>query len=88
VAEVRRTLGGLAVVCREERAATAGGQLASLVFLVRRENVDRLRDAFRHLEHESAVKMLLTGPWPPYSFVGSLCQDGHAEPKTPGATDA
>lgn len=80
VATARRTLDALAVKCREERAAGTAGRLASLVFLVRRAGAGRFREAFRRLEQESAAKMLLTGPWPPYSFVGNWCTDGQAEP--------
>ena len=77
--EARGALEGLAVTCRAERSGAAEGRLLSLFFLVRRENVERFRKAFRQLQQETSAKMLLTGPWPPYNFVGSPCPDGCAE---------
>ena len=65
--------------CREDRSSAADGRLLSLFFLVRRENVERFREAFGQLQQETSAKMLLTGPWPPYNFVGSPCPDGRAE---------
>jgi hypothetical protein len=87
-AEARGALEGLAVKCREERSgapASPLGRVLSLFFLVRRENVERFREAFRQLQQETSVKMLLTGPWPPYNFVGSPCPDGRAERDSPMA---
>jgi len=78
-AEARGALEGLAVKCREDRSSAADGRLLSLFFLVRRENVERFREAFGQLQQETSAKMLLTGPWPPYNFVGSPCPDGRAE---------
>ena len=80
-AEARGALEGLAVKCREERSgapASPLGRVLSLFFLVRRENVERFREAFRQLQQETSAKMLLTGPWPPYNFVDSPCPDGRA----------
>jgi hypothetical protein len=91
--EARGALEGLAVKCRAERSgapASPLGRVLSLFFLVRRENVERFREAFRQLQQETSAKMLLTGPWPPYNFVpgtataravagGSPCPDGRAE---------
>ena len=88
-AEARGALEGLAVKCRAQRSGAADGRLLSLFFLVRRENVERFREAFGQLQQETSAKMLLTGPWPPYNFVpgsprrpvagGSPCPDGRAE---------
>ena len=78
-AEARGALDGLAVKCRADRSSAADGRLLSLFFLVRRENVEPFREAFRQLQQETSAKMLLTGPWPPYNFVGSPCPDGCAE---------
>ena len=81
-AEARGALEGLAVKCREERSSAPAsplGRVLSLFFLVRRENVERFREAFRQLQQETSAKMLLTGPWPPYNFVGSPRPDGRAE---------
>ena len=78
-AEARGALDGLAVKCREDRSSAADGRLLSLFFLVRRKDVERFREAFRQLQQETSAKMLLTGPWPPYNFVGNSCPDGRAE---------
>jgi len=81
-AEARGALEGLAVKCRAQRSSAPAsplGRVLSLFFLVRRENVERFREAFRQLQQETSAKMLLTGPWPPYNFVGSPCPDGRAE---------
>ncbi len=43
--------------------------LLSLYFLVPREGVESFRQTFRSLALAAPVKMLLTGPWPPYNFV-------------------
>ncbi len=45
--------------------------LVSLHFLVRRECVEPFRRAFHHLGKEVSVRLLLSGPWPPYNFVDS-----------------
>ena len=44
-------------------------QLLSLQFLIKRENIGAFQSAFQHLQRLEAVKMLMSGPWPPYSFV-------------------
>jgi hypothetical protein len=85
-AEARGALEGLAVKCHAERSgapASPLGRVLSLFFLVRRENVERFREAFGQLQQETLAKMLLTGPWPPYNFVpgtaaagDSSCLDG------------
>jgi hypothetical protein len=80
-AEARGALEGLAVKCRAQRSSAPAsplGRVLSLFFLVRRENVERFREAFGQLQQETSAKMLLTGPWPPYNFVGSPCPDGRA----------
>jgi hypothetical protein len=81
-AEARGALEGLAVKYLADRSrapASPLGRVLSLFFLVRRENVERFREAFGQLGQETSAKMLLTGPWPPYNFVGSPCPDGRAE---------
>ncbi len=41
----------------------------SICFLVPRENAPRFRHVFQEFERTSPHKLLLTGPWPPYTFV-------------------
>jgi len=46
-----------------------GVRMASLVFLVKRDREEAFREAFRDLSREEGMKVLLSGPWPPYNFV-------------------
>jgi hypothetical protein len=39
---------------------------------VPRASVESFRRAARHLRPKESVKLLLSGPWPPYNFVDSL----------------
>lgn len=64
----RAAFEGLFVRCEHEPAAETASMI-SLCFLVRRENQGRFQAAFNDLQHETAEKLLLTGPWPPYHFV-------------------
>ena len=41
----------------------------SLHFLVPRDSVESFRSAAYHLPADPCVKLLLSGPWPPYNFV-------------------
>jgi hypothetical protein len=47
-------------------------RLLSLTYLVPRAALDRFRQALRPLQTRIPGKLLLTGPWPPYSFVGGV----------------
>jgi hypothetical protein len=47
-------------------------RLLSLYFLVPRASVESFRCAARHLRPKESIKLLLSGPWPPYNFVDSL----------------
>lgn len=42
--------------------------MLSLTFLVRREDVAVFRGTFRERDRDNSVKLLLSGPWPPFSF--------------------
>ena len=44
--------------------------LLSIYFLVPRQSVERFRLVFRRLCSAKDVKFLLSGPWPPFNFVG------------------
>lgn len=46
-----------------------GVRMASLVFLVKRDQEKAFREAFRVLSREKGMTVLLSGPWPPYNFV-------------------
>jgi hypothetical protein len=51
---------------------SSGTHLLSLYFLVPRDSVESFRRAACHLHPQESVKLLLSGPWPPYNFVDSL----------------
>jgi hypothetical protein len=59
---------GLFARCKTEAFCLRDHQVLSLHFLVRRDETERFRDAFRRLEQRAPEKLLLTGPWPPYNF--------------------
>jgi glycosyltransferase involved in cell wall biosynthesis len=71
----------LAGTARESRhrlepdAATA----FSASYLVQRDHVDEFIELVRRLDDElEAVELVLTGPWPPYSFVAPAGQTREA----------
>lgn len=69
-AAIRSALGPLA---RDERVTTGddGRVLARIAHLVRRGDVDAYRRTLYACMGDSPrLQLLLTGPWPPYSFVG------------------
>ena len=66
---VLRVLGGLAERTKTDRSGTANPHYASLDFLVKREVVTPFRRQFRWIERTESARLLLSGPWPPYTFV-------------------
>jgi len=59
---------GLFIKSRTESFFLRDHHILSLHFLVRRDETERFREAFRRLEQNAPEKLLLTGPWPPYNF--------------------
>jgi hypothetical protein len=58
--------------CRWERPRTVGGRQApilSMCFLVRRQDIADFRKVFDRISRQRPEKSMLSGPWPPYSFV-------------------
>lgn len=43
--------------------------LASLYFLIHRQDAESFHRVFRELSSRESAKLLLSGPWPPYNFV-------------------
>jgi len=86
---VRQAFKDLVVKSEAEASCTDGRRLVSLFFLVPRDNVRRFHMTFRQLQSagccagRSPQGMLVTGPWPPYSFA---CRDGLGE--RPGRVSA
>ena len=52
---------------REERVEKRGG-VASIYHLVPRGSVDRYRSALERAARDAGVRMIVSGPWPPYAF--------------------
>ena len=66
------SLHGFFVRHKVELPSSSRSHLMSLYFLVPRDSVESFRRAARHLHANESVKLLLSGPWPPYNFVDSL----------------
>ncbi|MGA1982217.1 MAG: GvpL/GvpF family gas vesicle protein [Acidobacteriaceae bacterium] len=54
---------------RREVSSSDQGRLLSLSFLVQKVHVDEFRETVRKVSTPSGVKLLMSGPWPPYNFV-------------------
>jgi hypothetical protein len=71
--EFCRALSGLFIQCKKEDPLASSHlfcrPVASVDFLVKRENENAFRQAFRNLSQRRPEMILLSGPWPPYSFV-------------------
>lgn len=65
---IEKAFAGLRVRCRAEAPGAGRERLLTLHFLVRRQDQECFRQAFRRLEKSAPEKLLLTGPWPPYNF--------------------
>lgn len=65
---MQRPFDGLFLKCKTTAPSYGDTPILSLQFLVRRSDTERFRDAFRRLQRQAVEKLLLTGPWPPYSF--------------------
>ena len=57
---------------REKREARPAheGRLVSLHFLVARAAAEEFRERVRRLAVSGEMKLMVSGPWPPYNFVG------------------
>ena len=69
VDELCGPLSGLFVRRKVESPDLTRSRLLSLYFLVPRASVESFRQAARRLHPKESVKLLLSGPWPPYNFV-------------------
>jgi len=66
------SLCGFFVRRKMKRADSAGSPLLSLYFLVRKESIDDFRQAASRFQPAAPVKLLQSGPWPPFNFVDFL----------------
>jgi hypothetical protein len=62
-------LASLVVDQRREAAPSRQGCMISLALLVPKTSVEEFRRQTRAIACRDGAKLLLTGPWPPYSFV-------------------
>jgi len=72
VEELCGSLCGSFVRHKVEVPSSSGCRLLSLYFLVPRDSVESFRRAARVHHANESVKLLMSGPWPPYNFVDSL----------------
>ncbi len=72
VEEVWASLAGLYARRKVAFPDSKRSRLLSLYFLVPRASLGPFRRAARHFRPKQSVKLLLSGPWPPYNFVDSL----------------
>ena len=69
VDELCGPLSGLFVRRKVESPDLSRSRFLSLYFLLPRASVESFRQATRSLHPKESVKLLLSGPWPPYNFV-------------------
>ena len=67
----RQGLAGLAERTETDNNSRADQRFSSLYFLVKRGLVESFRREFRRIERAEPARFLLSGPWPPYTFVAS-----------------
>ncbi len=56
---------------RREISSSGQGRLLSLYFLIPKSRTEEFRKKAREISPSPGVKLLLSGPWPPYNFVVS-----------------
>ncbi len=78
-ASARAALDGLYRETRLEPPTASRMRVLSLCFLVRREHLAAFRAAFAQFEAQCRQRVMLTGPWPPYSFAGPDDARGHGD---------
>jgi hypothetical protein len=54
---------------RREISSSGQGRMLSLYFLIPRSHSEEFRQRAREISTPPGVKLLLSGPWPPYNFV-------------------
>jgi Gas vesicle synthesis protein GvpL/GvpF len=69
VATVCRTVAELGAEVRRETSALRRGRLISLQFLVEKHWAASFRERMLGVRDLKGAKLLVSGPWPPYSFV-------------------
>jgi hypothetical protein len=70
--QIAALLAGRFTEQRREVSSSSQGRLISLAFLTPKTRVEEFRQKAREITPLSGAKLLLSGPWPPYSFVASI----------------
>lgn len=68
-AAIRRVFNRVTVQSRAVPAVTGENLLLSMYFLILRKHIEAFRGGFRRLQTQNSYRLLLSGPWAPYSFV-------------------
>lgn len=69
VEDLCNSLAGLYVRRKVEVPESSSSRPLSIHFLVPRDSIDSFRHAARQRRSWQSLKLLLSGPWPPYNFV-------------------
>jgi Gas vesicle synthesis protein GvpL/GvpF len=69
--QIAGLLSGCYTEQRREISPADQGRLVSLYFLTPKTDVERFRNKARQICPPGGTKLMLSGPWPPYNFVGS-----------------
>lgn len=69
--EIANRLAESIVEERREVSPSGQGRLVSIYYLTPRAATERFREEARRIAAPPEVKVLLSGPWPPYNFVAS-----------------
>ncbi len=67
-------LKGLYRGSREEAGSASNGRLVSLYFLVPRASVGDFREKARSIDLLQDMKLMVSGPWPPYNFASPAAE--------------
>ncbi|MDP2735690.1 MAG: GvpL/GvpF family gas vesicle protein, partial [bacterium] len=67
--QIHRLLAGHFARSKTETGLLGGNRLLSLHFLVHKNSIIPFRKAFQRMSRFTAVRVLSSGPWPPYNFV-------------------
>ena len=77
-AALQRACASATVYFRADEVSADARTPLGFGFLVRRSDLSRFHEAFQSFKAKSNDRLLLTGPWPPYSFVTNLPKSTHS----------
>lgn len=67
-------LSGLYARKKKEARSSSGARVVSLYFLIPADGLDEFRQRVRRLALAPDMKMLVSGPWPPYTFANDASE--------------